>query len=186
MKNSNQGIIHRLNGGKYDTNNQVEESVKEKLESLNQCSQPDIKDYTDTFNNWLVRTFRPDKKNNDINTHITYYTTKKPNNRGTYISDFDVVVENKKAPFSGLDTVNYFLSNYIGMIENEQLPDGDPNKKDKSIYFNKIKKTIPHYPAKIENKSRVISGGKKNGKSLRGNKKNRNKTQRRKSEKNKK
>ena len=37
-------------------------------------------------------------------------------------------------PFSNLDQVDYFLSNYIGFVENEKKSDKDPTKiKDPNL-----------------------------------------------------
>lgn len=185
MKQTKKGVINRLIGGVTDKGTiavedeevdpaeelkKAEEEVKEKIENLNKCPPVELKNFTDTFNNWLIRTFKSDKKNNDIKTHITYYTARKPNNKGTYISDFDIVVENEEMPFSSLDRVNYFLENYIGMIENERLANGHPEKKDRSMFFNKIKKTIPHYSATVDSEDKRTIGGKKKSKTPRNNK----------------
>lgn len=186
MKYTKKGIINRLTGGGTHDNGSVssidneidkveelkkaEEKVKEKMENLNKCPEVELKTFTNTFNNWLIRTLKPDKKSNDINTHITYYTARKPNNKGTYISDFDIVVENKDMPFSSLDRVNYFLENYLGMIENEKLAKGHPEKKERSIFFNKIKKTIPHYTATVDSEDNKTIGGKKKSKTPRNHK----------------
>ena len=207
MKQTKKGVINRLIGGVTDKGTiavedevvdpaedlkKAEEEVKEKIENLNKCPPVELKNFTDTFNNWLIRTFKSDKKSNDIKTHITYYTARKPNNKGTYISDFDIVVENEEMPFSSLDRVNYFLENYIGMIENERLANGHPEKKDRSMFFNKIKKTIPHYSATVDSEDKRTIGGKKKSKTPRNNKtqnhkgKKKNRTAKRKYHKNKK
>ena len=182
MKQTKKGIINRLIGGTIAVEDKdeprdpaeelkkAEEEVKEKIENLNKCPEVELKTFTNTFNNWLIRTFKSDKKSNDIKTHITYYTAKKPNNKGTYISDFDIVVENEEMPFSSLDRVNYFLENYIGMIENERLAKGHPEKKDRSMFFNKIKKTIPHYTATVDSEDKRTIGGKKKSKTPRNHK----------------
>lgn len=207
MKQTKKGVINRLIGGVTDKGTiavedevvdpvedlkKAEEEVKEKIENLNSCPPVELKNFTDTFNNWLMRTFKSDKKSNDIKTHITYYTARKPNNKGTYISDFDIVVENEEMPFSSLDRVNYFLENYIGMIENERLANGHPEKKDRSMFFNKIKKTIPHYTARVDSQDKRIIGGKKKSKTPRNHKtrsykgKKKNRTVKHKDHKNKK
>ena len=58
-------------------------------------------------------------------------------------------------PFSSLDQVDYFLTNYIGFVENEKKSDKDPTKiKDpeliKKKFFNKIEKEYSHFPAMID------------------------------------
>jgi hypothetical protein len=130
-------------------------SIQESLAKLNSWNGPETAEIKTAFNEWLTELFKSDPKSNDINTHLVFYTTKKPNNRGTYISDFDIIVENEESPFTSTDQVDYFLSNYVKMVENERLPDGDPKKVDRSTFFTKIKKTFPHYSTKVKR------GGKK-------------------------
>ena len=129
--------------------------IKESLDKLNSWNGPETAEIKTAFNEWLTELFKSDPKSNDINTHLVFYTTKKPNNRGTYISDFDIIVENEESPFTSTDQVDYFLSNYVKMVENERLSDGDPKKVDRSTFFTKIKKTFPHYSTKVKR------GGKK-------------------------
>ena len=114
-----------------------------------------------------------------------YYKTDKPNGKGTYISDFDIIVNNEVAPFTGLDQVDYFLKNYVGMIENEKLAKTNPKKKERSYYFNKIETEIPHFFSKeargeeeSEDKSEIKKGGRrtryKRGKKRRNNTRRKN------------
>lgn len=127
----------------------LKDSIQESLNKMNNCNKDDSQNTKNAFNEWLTELFKPDTKNNDINTHLVFYTTKNPNNRGTHISDFDIIVENEEMPFTSLDRVDYFLSNYVKMIENERLPENDPAKVDRSMFFNKIKKTFPQYSSKV-------------------------------------
>ena len=133
----------------------LKDSIQESLNKMNSCNKDDSQNTNNAFNEWLTDLFKPDPKSNDINTHLVFYTTKNPNNRGTHISDFDIIVENEEMPLTNLDRVDYFLSNYVKMIENERLSDEDPAKVDRSKFFNKIKKTFPQYSSK------VVRGGKK-------------------------
>ena len=127
----------------------LKDSIQESFNKMNSCNKDDSQNTNNAFNEWLTDLFKPDQKSNDINTHLVFYTTKKPNNKGTHISDFDIIVENEEMPFTNLDRVDYFLSNYVKMIENERLSDEDPAKVDRSKFFNKIKKTFPHYSSKV-------------------------------------
>tara|TARA_B110000091_G_C13803548_1_gene471422 strand:+ start:621 stop:1187 length:567 start_codon:yes stop_codon:yes gene_type:complete len=120
-----------------------------------------------SLNEWMIDIFTPDKKENSnaINTKIRYYTTARPNNKGSYVSDFDVIVNNKQVPFSSLDQVDYFLANLVGLAENEQLLDGNPLKMKSNVYNSYFEKEIPmsfhtikRNPDKINDKDEVKGG----------------------------
>ena len=120
-----------------------------------------------SLNEWMIDIFTPDKKENSnaINTKIRYYTTAGPNNKGSYVSDFDVIVNNKQVPFSSLDQVDYFLANLVGLAENEQLLDGNPLKMKSNVYNSYFEKEIPmsfhtikRNPDKINDKDEVKGG----------------------------
>tara|TARA_B110000967_G_C18841629_1_gene539674 strand:+ start:36 stop:692 length:657 start_codon:yes stop_codon:yes gene_type:complete len=172
---TNNGTIHRLKqrGGKAagagdeseeehiktekksndgEPDKKVDESIQKCMEKINKEEEKKKQEtIRGTFNRWMETMFKNKDYNNenaDMKTHIRYYKTDKPNGRGTYISDFDIVVNNEVAPFTGLDQVDYFLKNYVGMIENEKLAKTNPRRKERSYYFNKIEKEIPHFFSK--------------------------------------
>lgn len=154
-KKESETEIERASPSTKSTVSNLKDSIQESINKMNSCNKEETQSTQSAFNEWLEDIFKTDPKSNDINTHLIFYTTKNPNNRGTHISDFDIIVENEELPFTNLDRVDYFLSNYVKMIENERLKDDDPAKVDRSMFFNKIKKSFPHYSSK------VARGGKK-------------------------
>ena len=121
----NQGIIHTLTGGTKDVNKEDEktiEKIQDKLITVDKCNNIRFDLKLDAFSQWLINFLkRDDKKSTDINTKVRYYIDKDINNKGTRISDFDIIVENESMPFTSLDQVDYFLKNYIDNGVNEQL-----------------------------------------------------------------
>lgn len=151
---SNQGILYRLTGGETNVNKKDEktmEKIQDKLLTVDKCNNIQLNLKLDAFSQWLRNFFkRDDKKSMDINTKVRYYITKDLNNKGTRISDFDIIVENESMPFTKLDQVDYFLKNYIDSVNNSRLDNNDPRKKEDSYYFQKIEKKIPFYPIRKE------------------------------------
>ena len=153
-KDSEEGVIKRLKrekGVKLDDIN--DRSFENKL--LDSCYKYEVPDFSTFFGNILKDLFKPSKKDREIKTKLQFFKSNKPNNRGSYISDFRISVNNEEMPFSSLDQVDYFLTNYIGFVENEKKSDKDPTKiKDpeliKKKFFNKIEKEYSHFPAMID------------------------------------
>ena len=83
-----------------------------------------------------------EKKDMKYDVRLRLYRQPKLNNKGTYIYDTELLVNNEVRPFASIDQVDNFLKNYIGRFENSKLSDSDPNKKDESLYFNFIEKRI--------------------------------------------
>lgn len=134
------GIIERLlkdNKINPEEADQLKCKLKDKTSAMQKIKS--------SFNEWMREIFTPDKKtkSNAINTKIRYYTTERPNNNGSYVSDFDVIVDKKSVPFSSLDQVDHFLANLVGLAENEQLADGNPIKVDSNVFNNHFEKDIP-------------------------------------------
>lgn len=126
--------------------NKITENEAEKLRCKLQDNSIDIKKIAQKFNKWLrdlVVANKKEPKSTNLDTKIRYYTVPNPNSRGTYISDFDIIVDKSNMPFNSLDQVDHFLTNFIGLAENEKLKPGDKNKKDASLFFSNIEKNIP-------------------------------------------
>ena len=153
-KDNAEGIINKLKKEKgINVNNISDRTFENKL--LDSCYKYKIPDFSNFFGNILKNLFKPSKKDREIKTKLQFFKSNKPNNRGSYISDFRISVNNEEMPFSSLDQVDYFLTNYIGFVENEKKSDKDPTKiKDpeliKKKFFNKIEKEYSHFPAMID------------------------------------
>jgi hypothetical protein len=160
-KNKEEGVIKRLKkekGVKIDDIN--DRTFENKL--LDSCYKYEVPDFSTFFGNILKDLFKPSKKDREIKTKLQFFKSNKPNNRGSYISDFRILVNNEELPFSNLDQVDYFLTNYIGFVENEKKNDKDPTKITdpnliKKKFFNKIEKEYSHFPAMIEKDLNDIS-----------------------------
>jgi len=152
---TNTGIINRLVGGTKVLNKEDEktiEKIQDKLITVDKCNNINVSLKLDAFSQWLIKFLkRDDKKSMDIKTKVRYYIDKDVNNKGTHISDFDIIVDNESMPFTSLDQVDYFLKNYIDNVNNHRLDDSDAKKKDDSYYFQNIEKTIPFYPVRKQN-----------------------------------
>ena len=112
-------------------------------------------DLSQYFGDFLKKLFKPTKKDREIKTTMQFFRSNKPNNRGSHISDFRVIVNNQQMPFSSLDQVDYFLTNYIGYVENHNKKKSDPTKITdpeliKKKFFNKYEKEYSHFPAEVE------------------------------------
>jgi hypothetical protein len=161
------GIIERLKNEGKITSDQAD-TLQCKLED-NTNSITKVKRLV---NEWLRMIFKQDKKSksNSINTKIRYYTTETPNNNGSYISDFDVIVDKSNMPFSKIDQVDHFLSNLIGLAKNERLANDDEKKRDKSAFYSYFEKEVPMSFNTIDRDINVIdsdepiktSGGRRN------------------------
>ena len=128
---------------KGDTFNSLTSSVKI-------CPDKEFLNAQNYFSRIFSSMLTPDDEDKTVNTEIRFYRDTKPNTKGTYIYDFDVRVNNKKKPFGSMDQVDYFLSNYVGFVENQRLIEkGDKGAKDPKYYFNNILKVVPHYPANV-------------------------------------
>jgi len=160
-KDGEEGIIKKLKKEKgLKLSDISDRSFEGKL--LDSCYKYDLPDFSIFFENILKNLFKPNKKDKEIKTKLQFFKSNKPNNRGSYISDFRILVNNEEMPFSNLDQVDYFLSNYIGFVENEKKSDKDPTKiKDPNLikkkFFNKIEKEYSHFPAVIEHDSNDTS-----------------------------
>uniref|UniRef100_A0A6C0F826 Uncharacterized protein n=1 Tax=viral metagenome TaxID=1070528 RepID=A0A6C0F826_9ZZZZ len=153
-KDSEEGVIKRL---KQEKGVKIDDISDRTFENklLDSCYKYNIPDFSNFFGNILNDLFKPSKKDREIKTKLQFFKSNKPNNRGSYISDFRISVNNEEMPFSSLDQVDYFLTNYIGFVENEKKSDKDPTKiKDpeliKKKFFNKIEKEYSHFPAMID------------------------------------
>lgn len=153
-KDSEEGVIKRL---KQEKGVKIDDISDRTFENklLDSCYKYKIPDFSNFFGNILKDLFKPSKKDREIKTKLQFFKSNKPNNRGSYISDFRISVNNEEMPFSSLDQVDYFLTNYIGFVENEKKSDKDPTKiKDpeliKKKFFNKIEKEYSHFPAMID------------------------------------
>jgi len=148
-----EGIIKSLEQKGVDVKNISDRKFEGKL--LDTCYKYDIPDLTVYFGDFLKNLFKPTKKDREIKTTMQFFRSNKPNNRGSHISDFRVIVNNQQMPFSSLDQVDYFLTNYIGYVENHNKKNSDPTKiKDpeliKKKFFNKYEKEYSHFPAEVE------------------------------------
>ena len=135
-KDNAEGIINKLKKEKgINVNNISDRTFENKL--LDSCYKYKIPDFSNFFGNILKNLFKPSKKDREIKTKLQFFKSNKPNNRGSYISDFRISVNNEEMPFSSLDQVDYFLTNYIGFVENEKKSDKDPTKiKDPELIKN--------------------------------------------------
>ena len=148
-----EGIIKSLKHQGVGVENISDRKFEGKL--LDTCYKYDIPDLTVYFGDFLKNLFKPTKKDREIKTTMQFFRSNKPNNRGSHISDFRVIVNNQQMPFSSLDQVDYFLTNYIGYVENHNKKNSDPTKiKDpeliKKKFFNKYEKEYSHFPAEVE------------------------------------
>tara|TARA_B100000424_G_scaffold185760_1_gene144117 strand:+ start:33797 stop:34459 length:663 start_codon:yes stop_codon:yes gene_type:complete len=200
-KDNAEGIINKLKKEKgINVNNISDRTFENKL--LDSCYKYKIPDFSNFFGNILKNLFKPSKKDREIKTKLQFFKSNKPNNRGSYISDFRISVNNEEMPFSSLDQVDYFLTNYIGFVENEKKSDKDPTKiKDpeliKKKFFNKIEKEYSHFPAMIDrsieenlnednNESKKVDAAGAGGKSRKYKKRNNKSKKSRKSDKSRK
>lgn len=97
-----------------------------------------------------------EKKDMKYDVRLRLYRQPKLNNKGTYIYDTELLVNNEVRPFASIDQVDNFLKNYIGKFENSKLDDSDPNKKDKSLYFNFIEKSLNHNIARFDKDGNLL------------------------------
>ncbi|MAZ55189.1 MAG: hypothetical protein CMP55_05240 [Flavobacteriales bacterium] len=137
-KDSEEGVIKRL---KQEKGVKIDDISDRTFENklLDSCYKYNIPDFSNFFGNILKDLFKPSKKDREIKTKLQFFKSNKPNNRGSYISDFRISVNNEEMPFSSLDQVDYFLTNYIGFVENEKKSDKDPTKiKDPELIKKKI------------------------------------------------
>lgn len=117
-----------------------------------------------------------EKKDMKYDVRLRLYRQPKLNNKGTYIYDTELLVNNEVRPFASIDQVDNFLKNYIGRFENSKLSDSDPNKKDKSLYFNFIEKSLVHNIARFDKDGNLLlkvdqaNGDDKKGKNIAGGK----------------
>lgn len=117
-----------------------------------------------------------EKKDMKYDVKLRLYRQPKLNNKGTYIYDTELLVNNEVRPFASIDQVDNFLKNYIGRFENSKLDDSDPNKKDKSLYFNFIEKSLNHNIARFDKDGNLllkvdqVNGDDKKGKDVVGGK----------------
>ena len=148
-----EGIIQSLKDKGVNVENISERKFEGKL--LDTCYKYDIPDLNQYFGDFLKNLFKPTKKDREIKTTMQFFRSNKPNNRGSHISDFRVIVNNQQMPFSSLDQVDYFLTNYIGYVENHNKKNSDPTKINdpeliKKKFFNKYEKEYSHFPAEVE------------------------------------
>ena len=153
LDDNGEGIIKSLKDKGINVENISERKFEGKL--LDTCYKYDIPDLNQYFGDFLKNLFKPTKKDREIKTTMQFFRSNKPNNRGSHISDFRVIVNNHQMPFSSLDQVDYFLTNYIGYVENHNKKNVDPTKiKDpeliKKKFFNKYEKEYSHFPAEVE------------------------------------
>ena len=153
LDDNGEGIIKSLKDKGINVENISERKFEGKL--LDTCYKYDIPDLNQYFGDFLKNLFKPTKKDREIKTTMQFFRSNKPNNRGSHISDFRVIVNNQQMPFSSLDQVDYFLTNYIGYVENHNKKNVDPTKiKDpeliKKKFFNKYEKEYSHFPAEVE------------------------------------
>ena len=153
LDDNGEGIIKSLKDKGINVENISERNFEGKL--LDTCYKYDIPDLNQYFGDFLKKLFKPTKKDREIKTTMQFFRSNKPNNRGSHISDFRVIVNNQQMPFSSLDQVDYFLTNYIGYVENHNKKNVDPTKiKDpeliKKKFFNKYEKEYSHFPAEVE------------------------------------
>lgn len=97
-----------------------------------------------------------EKKDMKYDVRLRLYRQPKLNNKGTYIYDTELLVNNEVRPFASIDQVDNFLKNYIGRFENSKLDDSDPNKKDESLYFNFIEKSLNHNIARFDKDGNLL------------------------------
>ena len=97
-----------------------------------------------------------EKKDMKYDVRLRLYRQPKLNNKGTYIYDTELLVNNEVRPFASIDQVDNFLKNYIGRFENYKLYDSDPNKKDESLYFNFIEKSLNHNIARFDKDGNLL------------------------------
>lgn len=152
---SNKGVLELLSTNKNVKVENVSDREFKEHKILDSCYKHDIPDFSAYFGNFLKNFFKPTKKDKEIKTTMQFFRSNKPNNRGSHISDFRVLVNNEQMPFSNLDQVDYFLTNYIGYVENHNKKKDDPTKITdpdliKKKFFNKYEKEYSHFPAEVE------------------------------------
>jgi len=154
MSKNKKGVIQRLKSGGGEQGTQTvpqttDKSIQTSLGRINLCPSISFDSTKEYFKNFLKDSLTPDMKPKDktITTELEFYRDVKPNNKGTYINDFNIKVNNEDMPFSSMDQVDYFLKNYVGMVENQKLIEqGNKDVKEPKYFFNKIVRKIPHYP----------------------------------------
>lgn len=183
LKDDNQ----KLTSDKEELENKVKEleEANAKLESEKKdmnfkCGvSEDTDDDGSFFETILKGIFGSDddeKKDMKYDVRLRLYRQPKLNNKGTYIYDTELLVNNEVRPFASIDQVDNFLKNYIGRFENSKLDDSDPNKKDKSLYFNFIEKSLVHNIARFDKDGNLLlkvdqaNGDDKKGKNIAGGK----------------
>ena len=152
---NNKGVLELLSNNKNVKVENVSDREFKEHKILDSCYKHDIPDFSAYFGNFLKNFFKPTNKDKEIKTTMQFFRSNKPNNRGSHISDFRVLVNNEQMPFSNLDQVDYFLTNYIGYVENHNKKKDDPTKITdpdliKKKFFNKYEKEYSHFPAEIE------------------------------------
>lgn len=117
-----------------------------------------------------------EKKDMKYDVRLRLYRQPKLNNKGTYIYDTELLVNNEVRPFASIDQVDNFLKNYIGRFENSKLSDSDPYKKKDSAYFNYIENALVHNIARFDKDGNLllkvdqVNGDDKTGKDIVGGK----------------
>ena len=152
---NNKGVLELLSKNENVKVENVSDREFKEHKILDSCYKHDIPDFSAYFGNFLKNFFKPSKKDKEIKTTMQFFRSNKPNNRGSHISDFRVLVNNEQMPFSNLDQVDYFLTNYIGYVENHNKKKDDPTKITdpeliKKKFFNKYEKEYSHFPAEVE------------------------------------
>lgn len=128
-----------------------EKSIQTSLGTLSLCPEVEVENPSSgSLKSMLVDLIKPtENEDKTINTELIFYRDVLPNNKGTYIYDFEVKVNNKSAPFHSLDQVDYFLKHYVGLVENQREIDNGKKGKDKSLFFPKHTVNKAYYPATV-------------------------------------
>ena len=97
----------------------------------------------------------------DTNPKITIqiFGSEDENSKRFLIHDYRINTHNLDDTFSANDQVKHFFKNLVGYIENNNLPDDNPNKKDKKDFFHSYSKTVDIEPIRKDQPEQ--EGGKK-------------------------
>jgi hypothetical protein len=78
---------------------------------------------------------------------IEIFGSEDENSKGFYINDYKINTNNLDDTFSPNDQVKYFFTNLVGAIENNNLSDDNPDKKDKKNFFHSYTETMKVEPS---------------------------------------
>ena len=100
-------------------------------------------------NKLITDTEQPDDEQQDSDPQITIeiFGSEDDNSKGFFINDYKINTNNLDKTFSANDQVKYFFTNLVGAIENNNLSDDNPDKKDKKNFFHSYTETMKVEPS---------------------------------------